>query len=406
MFRFLRRCFPSSVRRNRTPSPCRPRLEALEDRLVPSAGPEFHINTQTAGSQTQPATAIANDGRSVAVWVTTQNGDSDIHAQRYNSAGQRAGNEFVVAGQPGVSEWHPEVAMDQNGNFVVAYTRGLGTSAHVYAQRFNSSGQAQGSPIDVSGIGTADDPAVAMSQNGLFVVSYTAHNNPVLSNEAATVIQARAYNLAAGSPRDFAPSVADGMESSVAMAPDGRIALAWSGQIFNGSSLGTHDIFLERFGADGQFLGLTKVTSTPADEGEPKVASDRSFNLVIGWRALTDPHHATFSAARVSSAGVLGPVLALTSTPATEGHMGAVAVNQSNGSFVAAVNGFATDGTLHGRLIEVSGSNSVRTPIDLGANTWVYGLSSNSAGRYFAGLQANGRSNDPDWGIFGRFGNL
>ena len=68
------------------------------------------------------------------------------------------------------------------------------------------------------------------------------------------------------------------------MAPDGRTAIvcsAWD------SRAGTHDIFLARFSATEQSLPSLDVTLTNADEGEPKVESDRFFNLVVGWRTRT-----------------------------------------------------------------------------------------------------------------------
>ena len=71
----------------------------------------------------------------------------DVEARVYNSAGHAQTGEILVAQTTG--DTRPSVAMDANGDFVVAY-QVLNTSTYLYgisAQRYNLAGTPQGSTI-------------------------------------------------------------------------------------------------------------------------------------------------------------------------------------------------------------------------------------------------------------------
>ena len=75
-----------------------------------------------------------------------------ISAQRFNLAGSPQGSTITIndgSSQSAAGEL-PKVAMDSAGDFVVAY-QGYDSNSHgVFAQRFNSSGVAQGSIFRVN----------------------------------------------------------------------------------------------------------------------------------------------------------------------------------------------------------------------------------------------------------------
>src|SRR5205807_1418935 len=107
--RFFRRAWDTvrgSIRLPAQPAPRRSlgRLLELEDRFLPSfgaIGPEFLVNTTTAGAQqTSPANAqsvaMAPNGSFVAVWQSSgQDGHGwGIYGQRFDAAGNKQGPEF------------------------------------------------------------------------------------------------------------------------------------------------------------------------------------------------------------------------------------------------------------------------------------------------------------------------
>jgi hypothetical protein len=89
----------------------------------PADGSEFQVNTFTVGDQDNVAIARDAAGNFVVVWESTdQDGDQDgIYAQRFDSSGNRLGNEFQVNTFTRGNQSDPAVAMDATGNFIIAW---------------------------------------------------------------------------------------------------------------------------------------------------------------------------------------------------------------------------------------------------------------------------------------------
>ena len=143
-------------------------------------GPEFQVNTYTKGLQSYPTVAMDKKGNVVIVWQSDgQDGsDSGIFAQRYNSKGKALGSEFQVNTYTENYQRIPTIAMDANGNFVIAWYSNEqdGQSSGIFAQRYNSKGKAIGSEFQVNTLPdyTQSFPSAAMDKRGNFVVSWTS----------------------------------------------------------------------------------------------------------------------------------------------------------------------------------------------------------------------------------------
>ena len=112
------------------------------------------------------------DGDFVVTWETRPPFQVfDVHMQRYNAAGVPQGGEVAVVPD---DINHADVAMDADGNFVVAWEANSLTYLEVYAQLFNSAGVAQSGPIHVNTFTTErqEKPTVAMDADGDFVVTW------------------------------------------------------------------------------------------------------------------------------------------------------------------------------------------------------------------------------------------
>ena len=115
------------------------------------------------------------------VWVSgsSQDGSADgIHAQRYSANGVAVGPEFRVNTTTAGSQYDPAVVGLSDGSFVVAWTDNNGTdgsSYGVYAQRFSASGVALGAQFLVNAFTTYDQgqPKMAAYNGGFVAVSYT-----------------------------------------------------------------------------------------------------------------------------------------------------------------------------------------------------------------------------------------
>jgi len=211
---------------------------------------EFRVNTTTSGSQATSDIAMDATGAFVVVWASEGQDASGwaIYGQRFSASGAALGSEFRVNTQQNGDQIDPAVARDRKGNFVVTWSsRQDGSGLGVYAQRFNASGVKQGSEFRVNQTTIYDqfEPDVAMSPDGIFVITWTSFNQdtPYDENLRDWGVYARMYNAngtdytdprvgsgAIGEFRVNAQTEGNQYAPSVAMDAAGHYIVVWSGQ--------------------------------------------------------------------------------------------------------------------------------------------------------------------------------
>jgi PKD repeat protein len=144
-------------------------------------GTEFRVNTYTTGDQQNPSASMDANGDFVISWQSGgQDGSGDgIYAQRYNSAGTPIGTEFQVNSYIEGNQRDPSVAMNANGNFVISWESYAqdGNGWGIYAQEYNSVANPMGTEFRVNTY-TIDDqlyPSVAMDADGNFVIAWQSN---------------------------------------------------------------------------------------------------------------------------------------------------------------------------------------------------------------------------------------
>jgi hypothetical protein len=359
--------------RSRPRTKIHPRVETLEGRQLMSLGSEFSatVNTKTLNAQFASANASSANGSSVVVWTDTFSAtDHDIRAQRFNSSGNKTGPEIVVSGSV-LDEGSPAVAMDKQGDFVVTWVQTQpGGDTNVIAKRFNSSGVPQGAIVPV-GVGTfrEHDPSVAMDDPGNFVVAYTRdtnNNNPdIFAKRYNTNGQLLGVVSVATSP------VAED-NSSVAMTPDGRFDVVWE----KAFSVNDHDILLTQYNASGSPVLSRTIAASTANESLPSVSMDNFGNAVVAWQRTTSGN-ADILARRVTSTGVLGTVTTIAATSFSERNP-SVALKRTGGAYVVVYDRTVTN--THVNVAEVSAVDTVHT-FDAGAR-FNAAVSINGANKY------------------------
>ncbi len=105
-------------------------VDLLEPRQLLSAAPiggEFQVNTYTPQNQDDPAMAMDADGDFVVTWSSGgQDGSGlGVYAQRYDATGAAVGGELKVNTYTSLSQSSPAVAMDNDGDFVVTWSKPL-----------------------------------------------------------------------------------------------------------------------------------------------------------------------------------------------------------------------------------------------------------------------------------------
>ena len=131
-----------------------------------------------------PQVAVAGTGDFMIVWGDFRGSQGfEIFARLFETSGQPKGPAFVVPGNPGGHQILPQVAADEQGNFVVVWQGGLftggsvpalggdGDGPGVFAQRFDRNGARLGSSFRLNRTRAGDQltPNVAMASDSSFV---------------------------------------------------------------------------------------------------------------------------------------------------------------------------------------------------------------------------------------------
>jgi hypothetical protein len=267
--------------------------EPLEPRLLLSfaaIGTEFLVNTTTDGAQNQPAIASDADGDSVIVWSGNGPGDTyGIFAQRYAASGAPLGGEFRVNTSTPGDQHAPSVAMDADGDFVVTwgnyYYGGHGRYFYdVYAQRYNAAGAPLGAEFRVNtDTNHSDDlPSVAIDADGDFVIAWESYGR----DGSGYGISAQRYT-AQGTRQgtEFRVNTftsGNQLSASVAMDAAGDFVVGWISRGQDGSG---YDIYAQRYTAAGAPVAdeFRVNTVTIGNQITPSLAMDLAGDFVVAW---------------------------------------------------------------------------------------------------------------------------
>lgn len=316
-------------------------------------GSEFRVNTFTTGDQDFPSVAMDAAGDFVITWQSIgQDGSSSgIYAQRFSSSGVAQGGEFRVNTHTTNTQESPSVTMDAHGDFVIAWAsyQQDGDSFGVYAQRYNAGGVAQGTEFQVNTYTTSLQflPSVAMDAGGDFIVTWTSGGQDGDSDG----VYARHFNAAgtAVGPEfrvnTFTTNSQD--SSKVAMDALGDFVITWESFGIDGDSFG---IFAQVYGPSGIGEGEFQVnTYTTDSQGQPAIATDATGDFVVTWSSKDeDGSGYGVYARRFDAAGVAqeneARVNVFTTGPQNEP---GVAMD-AHGDFVVQWQGISEDGSGYG----------------------------------------------------------
>lgn len=282
-----------------------------------------------------PSVAMAGNGsRFMVAWQTRNDAlsASSVYARVYQASnGQAVSSQItVIAASSKTSGAMPAVAADTAGDFVLNY-RDLSSkyaasgSLAMMAQRYTSSGSANGNPIKVAVFGFASgDNSVAMDGAGNFVVVWD-------DLPGITMQRFQANGTKVGSTAVVMP----GIYSNVAMNATGQFVVTGGG-------------LAKRFNADGTAWGSTVAIAAPTGNGRQTGTSiDSAGNVTLAWTDTRPPSGtSTFLYAlgevrmqRLTAAGTLTPeTIVNTTTQGAQFNPGVAATG--NGTFVVAWQGY------------------------------------------------------------------
>jgi len=275
---------------------------------------EFVVNSLTTGNQVEPDVAIDPQGNFVIVWsgegdglgeVASAENSGGVFGQRYAANGDPIGGQFRVNQYTDSHQHDPAVAMDDNGDFVVTWTsyQQDGDLDGIFARRYNAAGQPQGDEflVNTTWQNRQDRPDVAAAADGsTFVVTWNSYGQDGSSWGVYGQRFSTATGAALGTEFRINQYTDDKqVDPRVAMDADGDFVVTWASFLQDGSGYG---IYARRYTP----AGVAKADEFRVNETtlhwqtEPAVGIDSAGNFHISWTTFdqedeTTEDHAIFA---------------------------------------------------------------------------------------------------------------
>jgi hypothetical protein len=305
------------------------------------AQPEFVVNSHMPGYQGfyykgGISTCAGPNDTFVVAWEDYPlDGDkSGIFARLFDGNALPVGPQFPVNVGTVGSQEQPSVACSGTGEFVVAWSDG---NAAV-ARRFDATGSALTGDVAVTGDGF--DPSVTTDTAGNFVVAFSqgGYVKARRFDSTGTALGGE-FSVSSGGSEDYFDS---------AGSPAGDLVVVWQSYIY------PYEVVQARQIDSGGVLGpeFTAVTNTDySSYAYPKVAMNAGGEFVVAWGARDDDNRGLLRAKRFGASGtpLSGDIDAGTTDP---GRVLSIDVAlQDDGSFVVTRDGNFHDYGIRGRHV-------------------------------------------------------
>ena len=254
-------------------------------------GPEFQVNTYTSDYQADPAACIAADGSFVVVWRSNgEDGDEGgVFGQRYDVSGNAQGSAFQVNTYTSEDQSSPEVCCGADGGFVVVWEsyEEDGDLDGIFGQRFSAAGGTLGGQFQVNSYTTDYQTDVRICcANNSFVVVWESQEQ----DDQGEAIMGQRYSYPGGTPLggEFMINTytdSDQEDAGLCCAPDGAFVVAWESE--EGQDGANEGVFAQRFAAGGSPSGgeFQVNTFTSSFQDNPALCCGADGGFVVAWES-------------------------------------------------------------------------------------------------------------------------
>ncbi|GAB5442642.1 MAG: hypothetical protein Fues2KO_29910 [Fuerstiella sp.] len=255
---------------------------------------EVLVNTYIIGGQDAPDIAMDADGDFVVVWQSNgQDGHSDgVYGQLFDSAMTKVGTEFQVSTITAFKQYRPAVAMDADGDFVVAWEDSKADAGQpgIFVRRYDRTGAARDLvPVlaNSSSLKKQEFPDVAMDNAGNFVVVWTSQEQDTPTSRGIYGQLFSADGTKTG-PGEFLVNTfvtGEQTDASVAMDADGDFVVTWESQNQDNPGDLLTGVYAQQFDSDATKVGseLQVNTTVTGTQKTPQVAVDADGDFVVVW---------------------------------------------------------------------------------------------------------------------------
>lgn len=236
-----------------------------------------------------PSIAVSFNGNFVITWLEKQDNEFGIYAILYKHNGERVTNIFKVNNLNNSVDGYstPDAGIDENGNFVIVW-EDLRQNKHrdIFAQRFDTEGNKLGENFKVNGDNNDryhGSPSVSVFSNGRFIVSWIDERNYFYD------IYAQQFddNGVPVAGNFMVNDVEDGQQFTpiVCTSLSGRFVITWKDAREAGHSY--YDIFSQIYDEHGTPIGSNMKIHD--DENSmyyltpPTSDMDSTGNFIIAW---------------------------------------------------------------------------------------------------------------------------
>ena len=262
-------------------------------------GTEFDIGPGLEDAR-NPAIGVQTSGRFVVVWETNKGTHYDILGQVIQADGTKLGASFTPNTTTTGNQATPRVGVVPNGTFMVVWEdQGAndGSGSGIYGQLYSKNGVVIGTEkvLNLEKTGAQKLPEAQGLASGHVVVSWVG---------ADSHVYARKFDSSGNAVDDVKEFLANGTSSgdqanaAVATNSDGSFVAVWESTGQDGSSTG---VIGQRFATDGAKAGTEFIVNqtTANVQKSPSIAVDGTGSFVVAWDSFKDPDSAEDVYARI-----------------------------------------------------------------------------------------------------------
>jgi len=243
------------------------------------------IETDNAGSTADPQIAGNANGSAIAVWAQSDGTRNNIWTNRFiagSGVGTGWGTAVLIETDNAGSASEPQIAIDANGNAIAVWSQSDGTRDNIWANRFNVFNGWRTAVLIETGTGGAFGPDVAFNANGSAIAVWTQYDGTrdnIVANfftPGISITSSGTWGLAVLIETDNA---GDAMGAQIATDTIGNAFAVWS------QDDGTRsNIWSNRFisGAGWGTAALLE-TDNAGPASSQQIAIDTNGNAIAVW---------------------------------------------------------------------------------------------------------------------------
>jgi hypothetical protein len=300
-------------------------------------GNNFKVNTDITGTNhICPDIAIDGNSNFIIAWEDNRNGHFDIFAQRYLNDGSTLGDNFMInEDSPTTSQRNPSISSDVEGNFTVCWEDNRNDYNDVYARRYSNDGIPLSDDFKVNNDSTdaqQENSVIAADDDGNFIICWEdrrfSYNGEIFAQSF--------LNDGTAVDQNFMVNDDAGSENqqwpSIAVDGSENFIIVWAD-----NRLEDNGIYAQRFSSDGTVLGTNYKVNDDSGQNyafTPSVAANSDGSFVIAWADFRSQSCYEIYAQRFSADGTpLGSNFKVNYLSACM-NFGPVVVCKQNGDFI------------------------------------------------------------------------